>query len=88
MFQEFFCLSHLVFTVGSLLPILGFLLGRTTAMSPRNILFLLGLGLYFSFIRVFAFTASSEGNTILKNALEIVVSSHFSFINDGTDERQ
>ena len=56
-------------------------------MSPRNILFLLGLGLHLSFIRVLAFATPSEGNTILKNALEIVVSSHLSSINDGTGAR-
>ena len=79
-------MSHLVFTIGSLLPIFGFLLSRTTAMSPRNILFLLGFGLHLSFIRVLAFATSSEGNTILKNALEIVFA--YSHINDGINVLQ
>ena len=40
-------------------------------MSPRNILFLLGLGFHLSLVRVLAFATLTEGNTILKNALKI-----------------
>ena len=65
-----------MFTVGSLLAILGFLPGRTAAVSSRNVLFLLGFGLHLSFVGVFAFATSSERNAILKNALKIVFANH------------
>ena len=55
-------------------------------MSPRNILFLLGFGLHLSFIRILAFATPSEGNTILKNALEIVFA--YFHINDGINVLQ
>ena len=76
MFQELFYLLHLVLTVGPLLAVFGFLLGRTAAMGSRNILLFLGFGLHFSLVGVFAFAALSKGNAILKNALKIVFAYH------------
>ena len=76
MFQELFYLLHLVLTVGSLLAVFGFLLGRTAAVGSRNILLFLGLGCHLSFVGVFAFATPAEGNAILKNALKIVFAYH------------
>ena len=55
-------------------------------MGTSNVLFLLGLGLHLSLVRVFSFPASSKADAILQNTLKIVFSSHLSLIhsNGGT----
>ena len=58
-------------SVGTLLTILGFLAGRTAAMSPSDILFLLGFGLYLAVV-LWLITSTSEVDAVLEDMLEIV----------------
>ena len=58
-------------SVGTLFAILGFLSGRTAAMSPSDILFLLGFGLHLAVI-LRLITSTSEVDAVLEDMLEIV----------------
>ena len=59
--------------VGPLLTVFGFLTGRATTVSTSDVLFLLGLGLHL--VVLFArTTTTTKRNTILQNALEILLS--------------
>ena len=58
--------------ISPLLTVFGFLTSRAATMSTRDILFLLGLGLNFSFGRVVALATPAEGNAILEDMLKIV----------------
>ena len=59
-----------------LLAILGLLTGRAAAMSARDILFLLGLGLHLALVGILALTTTAKADAILKNGLEIVLFTH------------
>lgn len=63
-------------TISSLFAILRLLFSRTAAVSPRNILLLLRFGFHLTRILVFPFASTTKGNTILQNALKIIVSTH------------
>ena len=58
--------------VGPLFAILCLLLRRTAAMSTCNILFLFGLRLHLSAVRVPMLPTTPEVDAILQNQLEIV----------------
>lgn len=58
--------------VGSLLTVLGFLLGRPRAVGTSNILFLLGFGLNLVVILLGAFGCSFEVDAIDENAFYVV----------------
>ena len=58
-------------SVGTLLTILGFLSGRAAAVSPSNILLLLGLGLHLAIVLRLV-TASSEADAVFEDMLKIV----------------
>ena len=64
------CLPSLV-TVSPLLTVLGFLTGRATTVSTSDILFLLGLGFYLTFV-LGLITATTEVNAVFEDMLEIV----------------
>ena len=59
-------------SIGTLLTIFCLLSCRAAAVSSSDILFLLGLGLNFSFGRVVALATPAEGNPILEDMLKIV----------------
>ena len=67
--------------VSSLFAILGLLTGRTTAMSPSDILLLLGFGLHLAII-LWLVTSTSEVDAVFEDILKIV------HINDGISARQ
>ena len=67
--------------VGTLFAILGFLSGRAAAMSPSDILFLLGFGLHLAVVLRLV-TSASEVDAVLEDMLEIIHS-----LNDGTASR-
>ena len=58
--------------IGTLLTIFCLLSCRAAAVSSSDILFLLGLGLDFSFGRVVTLATPAEGNAILEDMLKIV----------------
>ena len=64
-------------TVGALLAVLGFLTCRTATVGPRDILFLLGLGLHLAVV-LGLIASTAEVNAVFKNILEVVHK-----INDG-----
>ena len=64
------CLPSLV-TVSPLLTVLGFLTRRATTVSTSDILFLLGLGFYLTFV-LGLIAATTEVNAVFENMLEIV----------------
>ena len=64
--------------VRPLLTVFGFLTSRAATMSPRDILFLLGLGLYLATLPRLV-TPTSEVDAVLEYFLKIV-----HFLNDGT----
>ena len=72
--------SHYLFlvAVGPLLTVLRLLAGRATAVGPRDILFLLGFGLYLAIVLRLV-TSASEVDAVFENILKIV---HIN-INDG-----
>ena len=67
--------------VSSLFAILGLLTGRTTAMSPSDILLLLGFGFHLAII-LWLVTSTSEVDAVFEDILKIV------HINDGISARQ
>ena len=67
--------------VSSLFAILGLLTGRATAMSPSDILLLLGFGLHLAII-LWLVTSTSEVDAVFEDFLKIV------HINDGISARQ
>ncbi len=68
-------------TIGTLLTVLGLLSCRATTVSTRDILFLLGFGLYLTFVLGFIASAA-EVNAVFKNILKVVHN-----INDGKGVR-
>ena len=69
-------------TIGALLTVLRLLTGTATAMSPRDILFLLGFGLHLAFI-LWLITSTSEADTMLEDILKIIHR-----LNGGRDEHR
>ena len=68
-------------TIGALLTVLRFLTGTATAMSPRDILLLLGFGLHLAIVPRLI-SSTSEVDAVLKDILKIV------HINDGINVHQ
>ena len=62
--------------VGALLAVFGFLTGRTGTVGTCDVFLLLGLGLHFALVGVFAFPAAAKVDAILQDGLEIVFSTH------------
>ena len=58
-------------TIGALRTVLRLLTGTATAMSPRDILFLLGFGLYLAIVLRLV-TSASEVDAVFKDILKIV----------------
>ena len=58
-------------TIGALLTVLRLLTGTATAMSPRDILFLLGFGLHLAIILRLV-SSTSEVDAVLQYILKIV----------------
>ena len=56
--------------VGPLLTVFGFLTGRATTVSTGDVLFLLGLGLYFVFLFA-GTTATTKRNAVFQYLLEV-----------------
>ena len=65
-----------MFTISPLLAVLGFLAGRAAAVCTRDILLLLGLGLYLAGMRVLTVTATSERDAVLQYFLKVFFSCH------------
>jgi len=72
--------SHYLFlmTIGTLLTVLGLLAGTAAAMGSRDVLLLLGFGLYLASVLRLV-TSASEVDAVFENILKIV---HIN-INDG-----
>ena len=68
-------------TIGALLTVLRLLAGTAAAMSTRDILLLLGFGLYLAIVLRLV-TSTSEVDAVLKDILKVV------HINGGTVLRQ
>lgn len=68
-------------TIGTLLTVLGLLSCRATTVSTRDILFLLGFGLYLTFV-LGLIASAAEVNAVFKNILKVVHN-----INDGKGVR-
>ena len=68
-------------TIGTLLAVLGFLPCRATTVSTRDILFLLGFGLYLTFV-LGLIASTAEVDAVFKNILKVVHN-----INDGKGAR-
>ena len=64
--------------ISPLLTVFGFLTSRAATMSPRDILFLLGLGLHLATLLRLV-TPTSEVDAVLEYFLKII-----HFLNDGT----
>ena len=58
--------------IGTLLTILGFLLGRARTVSTGDIFLFLCLGLHLTFVGVFALAPSAEVDAITPDLLKIV----------------
>lgn len=58
-------------SVGALFAILGFLAGTAAAVSPSDILFLLGFGLHLASI-LWLVTSTSEVDAVFEDILKIV----------------
>ena len=68
--------------IGSTLPDLGLLLGRSRSVKPRNVGFLLGLGLHLAFVGVSFYRSLSEHHPLLYYFMDFSVVGH-----DGAQRR-
>ena len=67
-------------TIGTLLTVFCLLAGTAAPMGSRDILLLLGFGLYLAIV-LWLVTSASEVDAVFKDILKIV---HIPYINDGT----